>query len=379
MKFATTAIHAGQEPDPETGAVVVPIYQTSTYAQAGIGDNKGYEYARGSNPTRTAMETCVAALENGSRALAFASGMAAEDAVLSVLKPGDHVVSAEDIYGGTYRLFEKILRPRGIAISYVDARVADSFGPAIRPETRMAWIETPTNPLLNLVDIAAVAQQTQARGVPLAVDNTFATPYLQLPLDLGADIVVHSTTKYLAGHSDLIGGAVVVNDATLYDAMKFYRSAVGAVPGPFDCWLTLRGMKTLTVRMRQHCENARRVADFLSGHPRVARVHFPGLSSHPQHELAQRQMRDFGGMVSLDLRGGRDAVEAFVRRLNIFAFGESLGGVESLANYPPAMSHAGMPREERERLGITEGTIRLSIGIEDADDLLEDLDQAIQG
>jgi cystathionine beta-lyase/cystathionine gamma-synthase len=377
MKFSTKAIHEGQAADPATGATIVPIYQTSTFSQAGIGENKGFEYSRSGNPTRAALETCIAALEDGRHGLAFASGMAATNTAVSILRPGDHVVAAEDIYGGTYRLFEQVLKPMGVAFTYVNAADAEDFGAAIRPNTRLAWIESPTNPLLQLADIAAVAAQTRPRGVPLAVDNTFATPYLQQPLALGADIVVHSTTKYIGGHSDVIGGAIVVNDTDLHKALKFHQNAAGAVPGPFDAWLTLRGAKTLAVRMRQHCENAQRVAEQLAGHPAVEAVFYPGLATHPQHDLAKRQMKAFGGMVSFNLRGGREAVNAFVHKLRLFSFAESLGGVESLAAYPAAMSHAGMPREERERRGITDGTVRLSVGIEDIEDILQDLDGAM--
>jgi cystathionine beta-lyase/cystathionine gamma-synthase len=377
MQFSTKAIHEGQAADPATGATIVPIYQTSTFSQTRIGENKGFEYSRSGNPTRAALETCIASLEDGRHGLAFASGMAATNTAVSILRPGDHVVAAEDIYGGTYRLFEEILKPMGIVFTYVNGDDAEKFGAAIRPNTRLGWVESPTNPLLQLVDIAAVAAQTRARGVPLAVDNTFATPYLQQPLTLGADIVVHSTTKYIGGHSDVIGGAIVVNDAELYRALKFHQNAAGGVPGPFDAWLTLRGAKTLAVRMRQHCENAQRVAERLERHPAVEAVFYPGLAAHPQHELAKRQMKAFGGMVSFNLRGGREAVNAFVHKLRLFSFAESLGGVESLAAYPAAMSHAGMPREARERRGITDGTVRLSVGIEDIEDILEDLDGAI--
>jgi cystathionine beta-lyase/cystathionine gamma-synthase len=377
MQFSTKAIHEGQAADPATGATIVPIYQTSTFSQTRIGENKGFEYSRSGNPTRAALETCIASLEDGRHGLAFASGMAATNTAVSILRPGDHVVAAEDIYGGTYRLFEEILKPMGVVFTYVNGDDAEKFGAAIRPNTRLGWVESPTNPLLQLVDIAAVAAQTRARGVPLAVDNTFATPYLQQPLTLGADIVVHSTTKYIGGHSDVIGGAIVVDDAELYRALKFHQNAAGGVPGPFDAWLTLRGAKTLAVRMRQHCENAQRVAERLERHPAVEAVFYPGLAAHPQHELAKRQMKAFGGMVSFNLRGGREAVNAFVHKLRLFSFAESLGGVESLAAYPAAMSHAGMPREERERRGITDGTVRLSVGIEDIEDILEDLDGAI--
>lgn len=377
MKFATKAIHVGQEADESTGATIVPIYQTTTYTQTGILQHKGYQYSRSGNPTRAALEACLASLEGGEHGLAFASGLAATTAVLSLLRPGDHVISAEDIYGGTYRLFEMVLRPQGITFSYVDGSDPANFAAALRPETKLIWIESPTNPLLQLVDIAAVAAVAKAAGVPVAVDNTFATPALQRPLALGADIIVHSTTKYIGGHSDVIGGAVVVNDADLYRDIKFYQNAAGAVPGPFDAWLTLRGVKTLQVRMRQHSQNAQRVAEFLQTHPQVEAVYYPGLPSHPQHELAKRQMDGFGGMVSFQIEGGRPAVEAFAGSLRVISFAESLGGVESLCCYPSEMTHAAVPREERERRGITDGTLRLSVGIEDADDLIDDITAAL--
>lgn len=377
MKIATKAIHVGQSADTATGATIVPIYQTSTYTQTGIGENKGFEYSRSGNPTRAALEACLASLEEGEHGLAFASGLAATAATLSVLRPGDHVVSAEDIYGGTYRLFERVLKPNGVTFSYADGRDAANLASAIRPETRLIWIETPTNPLLQLVDIAAVAAVAKLHDLKVAVDNTFATPALQRPLTLGADIIVHSTTKYIGGHSDVVGGAVVVNDADLYREIKFYQNAAGGIAGPFDAWLTLRGVKTLAIRMRQHSENAQRVAEFLLTHPGVEKVHYPGLPSHPQHALAKRQMDGFGGMVSFDIKGGRPAADAFARALRVFAFAESLGGVESLCCYPSEMTHASVPREERERRGITDGTLRLSVGIEDAGDLIDDLNAAL--
>jgi len=379
MQFATRAIHAGQEADPSTGATITPIVQTSTYTQQGLGDNKGYEYSRTGNPTRTALEACLASLENARYGLAFASGMAASTAVMSTLRPGDHVVSGDDLYGGSYRLFERVLRPMGVTFDYVTAGDVSAYAKAIRPETKMIWLETPTNPLLNLVDIAAVAAVARERGVTLVVDNTFASPYLQQPLDLGADVVVHSTTKYLNGHSDVIGGAVLTSNDELYQAYKFYQNAAGGVPSPMDSWLVLRGVKTLAVRMRQHCENARRVAEFLEGHPRVQGVYYPGLASHPDHALAQRQMRDFGGMVSFAFEGTRDDVDSFVRRLRVFALAESLGGVESLCCHPASMTHGSIPQAEREKRGVTDTLLRLSVGIEDADDLIADLRQALDG
>ena len=379
MEFATRAIHAGQDADPTTGATITPIYQTSTYTQQGLGDNKGFEYSRTGNPTRSALETCLAALENARFGLAFGSGMAATNAILSLLRPGDHVVAVDDLYGGSYRIFERVYRPQGMSFSYVPAHDAAGFESAVTEKTRMIWVESPTNPLLSLVDIAAVAQIARAHGALLVVDNTFATPYLQRPLDLGAHIVVHSTTKYLNGHSDVVGGAVLTSDEQLYTDIKFFQNAAGGVPSPFDSWLVLRGVKTLSVRMRQHCENAQRVAAFLEGHPLVRRVYYPGLASHADHALAQRQMPGFGGMVSFEFEGSRDDVDIFVRRLRIFALAESLGGVESLCCHPASMTHGSIPAEERERRGVTETLLRLSVGIEDANDLIADLSQALDG
>jgi cystathionine gamma-lyase len=377
MEFATRAIHAGQPPDPSTGATITPIFQTSTYTQQGLGENKGFEYSRTGNPTRAALEACLASLENGRFGLAFASGMAAESAILSVLESGDHVVAGDDLYGGTYRIFEKVLRKNRFDFAYVPARETAAYEAAIRPETKMIWIETPTNPLLTLVDIRGVADIARSHNLILVVDNTFASPYLQQPLDLGAHIVVHSTTKYINGHSDVVGGAVVTSDEGLYEQIKFYQNAAGGVPSPLDAWLTLRGVKTLAARMRQHCENALQVARFLDGHPGVRKVYYPGLPSHPDHDLAERQMRAFGGMVSFDLQGDRATVDAFVRRLRVFALAESLGGVESLCCHPASMTHGSIPAEERERRGVTETLLRLSVGIEDASDLIADLDQAL--
>lgn len=373
MKFATKAIHAGQEPDHTTGATIVPIYQTSTYTQEGIGRHKGYEYSRTGNPTRAALEECLAALEEGKHALAFASGMAATTAVLSMLRPGDHVVAAEDLYGGTYRLFEQVVARQGIEFTYVDGRDPLTFAAAVRPSTRLLWVETPSNPLLRLVDIAAVAQIAHAAGSLLVVDNTFATPFLQQPLKLGADAVVHSTTKYLSGHSDVVGGAVVTCDEELAAWVRFYQNAAGAVPGPFDCWLTLRGIKTLPVRMRQHGENALQVARFLRRQPSVEEVIYPGFGDHPQRGLVLRQMRGAGGMVTFRLQGGRAAADRFFRALRVFSYAESLGAVESLACYPCAMTHGSIPEGDRQRRGLDEGTIRLSVGLEDVDDLIADL------
>ncbi len=378
MEFATRAIHAGQNPDPTTGATITPIFQTSTYTQNGLEGHKGYEYSRTQNPTRTALETCLAALEEGAYGLAFASGMAAISAVLNLFNPGDHIVACDDLYGGTYRIFERVLRKAGLDFSYVPASDTSAYQKAIRPNTRAIWVETPTNPLLSLVDLAAVADIARAQQARLIVDNTFASPYLQQPLKLGAHIVIHSTTKYINGHSDMIGGAVITSDEETYQSIKFYQNAAGGVPGPFDAWLALRGAKTLAVRMRQHCANAQAIAAFLSEHPRVRKVYYPGLTTHPNHALAARQMRDFGGMVSFDLKGTRADVDQMVRRLNIFALAESLGGVESLVCHPVTMTHGSIPVEERERRGITETLLRLSVGIEDAQDLIADLQQALR-
>lgn len=377
MKFATKAIHAGQEPDPSTGAVMTPIYQTATYAQAGLGEHKGYEYARTQNPTRTALEACLAAIEEGRYGLAFASGMAAESAILSLLSAGDHIVSCDDLYGGSYRIFERVMRRYSVETSYVSAGNVAAYEQAIRPNTKMIWLESPTNPLLRLVDIAAVAKIAHRHNLLVVVDNTFASPYFQQPLKLGADIVVHSTTKYINGHSDVIGGALVMNDEEVYQAIKFYQNAAGGVPGPFDCWLTLRGIKTLAVRMRQHEENARAVANFLAEHPGVEKVYYPGLPSHPDHELAKRQMSGFGGMVSFQFQGTSADVDAVVRRFKVFALAESLGGVESLVCHPVTMTHGSIPKEIRESRGLTDTLLRLSVGIEDIEDLLADLEQAL--
>jgi cystathionine gamma-lyase len=377
MDFATRAIHAGQPADPSTGATITPIFQTSTYTQEGLGVNKGYEYSRTNNPTRTALEMCLASLEGAAHGLAFASGMAATSAVMSLLEPGDHVVACDDLYGGTYRIFERVLRKSGLAFDYVRAGDTAAYEAAVRPNTRMIWIETPTNPLIGLVDIAGVAAIAKRHGLKLVVDNTFASPYLQQPLALGADVVVHSTTKYINGHSDVVGGAALTSDDAIWEALKFYQNAAGGVPSPFDAWLTLRGVKTLAVRMRQHCENAMQVARFLEGHPSVRRVYYPGLESHPDHALAGRQMRDYGGMVSFEFEGTREDVDGFVRGLRVFALAESLGGVESLCCHPVSMTHGSIPKEERERRGVTDTLLRLSVGIEDAADLIADLEQAL--
>lgn len=378
MRFSTKAIHVGQEADPTTGATIVPIYQTSTYTQDGIGQHKGYEYSRTGNPTRSALQACLASLEGGEFGLAFASGTAAADATLKLLSPGDHVVCADDVYGGTYRLFELVLKRYGIAFSWIDMTDAANVKKAMRPETKMVWIETPTNPMLNLVDIAAVSKIGKQAGALVVVDNTFASPYLQRPLALGADIVLHSTTKYIGGHSDVVGGAIVTNLKKEYETIQYHQNAVGGVPGAFDCWLTLRGVKTLAIRMKAHCKNAMRIAQFLAERDDVERVVYPGLSAHPQHELAARQMTDFGGMVSFTIAGGAAAAKAFANKTKLFALAESLGGVESLIGHPATMTHASIPKAEREARGITDGLLRLSVGIEDADDLIDDLTQAFK-
>ena len=378
LEFETLAIHAGQEPDAATGATIVPVYQTVTFTQDAIGKHKGYEYSRTNNPTREALEECLAALEGGRFGLAYGSGMAAVAGATQLLRAGDHVVVADDLYGGSYRLFTKVLPHQGIDFSWVDATRPEEVEKACRPQTRFVWIESPTNPMLRIVDVAACAEIAHRHEALLVIDNTFATPFLQRPLALGADVVVHSTTKYVGGHSDVIGGAIVVDDEALREKLQFTRNATGGIAGPWDAWLTLRGAKTLALRMERHCQNARRVAEFLLGRPEVARVHYPGLPDHPGHELAARQMRDFGGIVTVDLAGGEAAARRFAESTRLFALGESLGGVESLVGYPWTMSHAAFPPEEKLRKGISEATVRLSVGIEHADDLCADLDAALR-
>jgi len=378
MRFSTKAIRVGQQPDPTTGAIVPPVYQAVNFVFDDVGRPHGFEYSRSGNPTRTALEQCLASLEEARHGLAFGSGMAAVDAVLSILRPGDHVVSAQHIYGGTFRLFEQVHRPRGVSFTYVDGTRPDAFAEAIQPATKLVWIETPANPLLQLVDVRAVSKIAHDRGAKVAADNTFPSPYFQRPLTQGADVVMHSTTKYISGHSDVIGGAVVTSDDRLYEAIKFHQNAAGAVPGPWDCWLSLRGLKTLAIRMRQHEANARAIAEFLENHSEVRETIYPGLGSHPQHDLAKAQMDGFGAMVTFRLDGGVERVRRFVKALRVFLFAESLGGVESLVCHPATMSHATLTPQEREQMGITDGTIRLSVGIEDIEDLIEDLDQALQ-
>ncbi|MCZ6557137.1 MAG: cystathionine gamma-synthase, partial [SAR324 cluster bacterium] len=378
MKFATKAIHAGQEPDPVTGAIMTPIYQSSTFVQAAPGVHKGYEYARTGNPTRTALEANLAALEGGRFGLCFASGMAAMDAVVRMLNAGDHVVACDDLYGGSYRLFTKVFARFGMEFSFVDMAEVSALEDAISPSTKMVWIETPTNPLLKVVDIRRLAEAARASGALVVVDNTFATPFLQQPLSLGADIVVHSLTKYLGGHSDVIGGAVITSNEELAEKLAFVQNAVGAVPSPQDSFLVLRGLKTLHVRMERHCENAMRVARYLQDNPRVGRVYYPGLPEHPQHELAARQMPGFGGMISFELK--EDSLERAVKfcaATRIFALAESLGGVESLVEHPAIMTHASIPKDVRESYGLRDSMIRLSVGIDHIEDLMEDLEQAL--
>ena len=378
MKEATKYIHAGAEPDPSTGAIMTPIYQTSTYVQAAPGKHKGYEYARSQNPTRTALEKAFAEIENAKYALAFSSGVAATDAVIKLLEPGDEVICANDMYGGTYRLFTKVFEKFGIKFNYIDTTNVSNISKAITNNTRLVWLETPTNPLMNITDIAAVAAITKPKNILLAVDNTFASPYLQNPIDLGADIVMHSVTKYLGGHSDVIQGSLMMNSGELREKLYFIQKSCGAVPGPMDCFLVLRGIKTLHLRMRAHCENGAAIAHWLRKHPKIGKVYWPGFEDHPGYAVAKKQMRDFGGMLSFVLKN--DSVEEAMRVLSstkLFSLAESLGGVESLINHPASMTHASIPKEERIKNGLSDSLIRLSVGIEDADDLIEDLNKAI--
>jgi cystathionine gamma-lyase len=378
MRFGTKAIHAGVEPDPTTGAIMTPIYQTSTYVQAAPGDHKGYEYSRTHNPTRTALQNALAALENGRHGLCFATGMASIDAICKLLKPGDEVVSTNDLYGGTYRLFTKIFEGFGLKFRFVDMGDLRNVEAALTPNTRLIWAETPTNPLLKIIDIAGLAAIAKKHGCLLGVDNTFASPYLQNPLDLGADLIMHSVTKYLGGHSDVVMGALVVNDDALAERLAFIQNSSGATPGPQDCFLVLRGLKTLHLRMQRHCENGAVIADFLSKHPKVDRVYWPGLPSHPNHAVAKAQMRGFGGMISFTLKGDRmDDAMRVLSSTKLFSLAESLGGVESLCGHPASMTHASIPREERLKNGLADTLIRLSVGVEDAEDLVADLEQAL--
>ena len=378
MKFNTKTIHGGQEHDPAYGSVMPPIYQTSTYAQSTPGGHKGYEYSRTHNPTRNALENSFASIENGNYGLAFGSGLAAIDAVIKLLQPGDEVVSTNDLYGGTYRLFTKIYEDFGIKFHFIGMENANKIEQYITPDTKLIWVETPTNPMMNVIDIVAVSKIAQKNNILLAVDNTFATPYLQRPLDLGADIVMHSATKYLGGHSDVVMGALVVKDKDLADRLYFIQNASGAVCGPQDSFLVLRGIKTLHIRMQRHCENGRAVAEYLANHPKIEKVYWPGFESHPNHEIAKSQMKDFGGMVSFVTKGNDyDEAIKIVENLKIFTLAESLGGVESLAGHPASMTHASIPKEEREKTGVVDSLMGLSVGIEDEEDLIEDLKQAI--
>ena len=378
MGFSTDAIHVGQEPDPATGAIIVPIYQTSTFVQEELGKHKGYEYARTSNPTRAALERNLAALEGAHFSFAFASGMAAINCLMSLLKSGEHVVAGHNLYGGSFRLFERVLKDFGLTFTYANTCQLQEVERAIRPNTRILFIETPTNPIMEITDIASVASLAHSRGIRLAVDNTFMSPYFQRPLAFGADFVLHSTTKYLNGHSDGVGGAIMLNDDSLAERLKFLQNAAGAVLGPFDSWLVLRGVKTLAVRMEQHNRNGLLVAQFLQRcHPKIKKVHYPGLPSHPQHELAKQQMTGFGGMISFEA-GSLENARKVLKSVRLCSLAESLGGVETLVSHPASMTHASVPPEERNRLGITEGLVRISVGIEEVEDIIADLDQALQ-
>ncbi|MCG3133530.1 MAG: Cystathionine beta-lyase [Planctomycetes bacterium] len=375
--FGTKAVHAGQEPDPTTGAIMTPVYMTSTYVQESPGVHKGYEYSRTHNPTRTALEKNLAALEGGKHGLCFSSGLGATNTVLDLLAPGDHVVAGNDLYGGTYRIMKRVFERYGLTFTFTDTTDPSNVAAAIRKETKLLWIESPSNPLLRITDLAACASIAKARGVTTVVDNTFASPFLQQPISFGADIVLHSMTKYLGGHSDVVGGALVLNDDATAERLRFFQNAVGATPGPMDCFLVLRGTKTLHLRMERHCANAARIASWLAAHPKVSAVHYPGLASHPQHALAARQMRAFGGMVSFEVHGGLEASRRVAERVRLFALAESLGGVESLLDHPAIMTHASIPAEERRKAGLADGLLRLSVGVEDADDLVADLAAAI--
>jgi cystathionine beta-lyase/cystathionine gamma-synthase len=378
IKFATKAVHAGVEPDASTGAIMTPIYQTSTYVQEKLGEHKGFEYSRTGNPTRQALEKNIAAIENGKYGLCFGSGMASTDAVVKLLKPGDEVISTSDLYGGTYRLYTKIFAKYGIKFHFIGMESPAKVAEYINENTRLIWVESPTNPMLNIIDIEGIAALAKNNNCLLAVDNTFATPYLQNPLDLGADIVMHSVTKYLGGHSDVVMGALVCNDDDLAEELYFIQNSSGAVCGPMDSFLVLRGIKTLHLRMQRHCENGKAIAAFLQDHPKVNDIYWPGIPTHPNHELAKKQMRDFGGMMSFTLNDNTfDAAKAVVENVKIFSLAESLGGVESLIGHPASMTHASIPKEEREATGVVDSLIRLSVGVEDAEDLIADLEQAL--
>jgi len=378
MRFNTLAIHAGQQPDPTTGAIITPVYLTSTYVQAGPGEHKGYEYSRTKNPTRQALEDCLAALEGAKYGAAFSSGCAAADAIMHLLDAGDHVVCSDDVYGGTFRLFDKVFKRQGLHFSFVDLSNPANLESAITPKTKAVWLESPTNPMLKLIDLARVAELAKKRGLFSICDNTFMSPYFQRPIELGVDVVVHSTTKYLNGHSDCVGGFACTSNKNLADRIYFLQNAIGGVASPMDSFLVLRGVKSLGIRMQRHAENAGKVVEFLATHPKVLKVTYPGLSSHPQHALAKRQMSGFGGMATFEIRGGLESARAFLKAVKIFACAESLGGVESLIEHPAIMTHASVPKETREKLGIADGFIRLSVGIEEAQDLIDDLAQALK-
>ncbi|MBL7899949.1 MAG: cystathionine gamma-synthase [Crocinitomicaceae bacterium] len=378
LGFGTRAIHAGQHPDPSTGAIMTPIYQTSTYVQESPGKNKGYGYARGKNPTRVALENCIAALEGGKHGICFSSGMGSMDAVIKLLKPGDEVVTGDDLYGGSYRMFTKIYEPYGIKFHFVNMTNPENVKNAVNKNTKLIWAETPTNPTMQIIDIAAMSQIAKASNILLAVDNTFASPYLQNPLKLGADIVMHSVTKYLGGHSDVVMGALVMNDDLLHEKIYFILNSCGANPGPMDSWLVLRGLKTLHLRMERHCYNGKKVAEFLKSHPKVDKIYWPGFTDHPNHEVAKKQMKDFGGMISFTTKNATlESTFKLASSFKVFSLAESLGGVESLINHPATMTHASIPKAEREKVGVVDQLLRLSVGVEDVEDLIEDLRQAL--
>lgn len=378
MKFGTRAIHAGQEPDPTTGAIMTPIFQTSTYVQESPGKHKGYAYARGKNPTRSALEKCLASLENAKYGLCFSSGMGAIDAIIKLLQPGDEVITGDDLYGGSYRMFTKVFANFGIKFHFINLTDANNIKKYINSNTKLVWIETPTNPTCQIVDIKAVAAITKANKLILGVDNTFASPFLQNPLDMGADIVMHSATKYLGGHSDVIMGALMLNDSVIYDKLAFIHNSCGATPGPMDSFLVLRGLKTLHIRMKAHCANGKEVAHFLKNHPKVDKIYWPGFESHPNHEIAKKQMRDFGGMISFTLKGASlEETFKIASKVKVFSLAESLGGVESLVNHPATMTHASIPKDDREKAGVVDSLLRLSVGIEDIEDLITDLKQIL--
>lgn len=377
MKFATKAIHAGMDPDPSTGAIMTPVFQTSTYVQESPGKHKGYGYARGKNPTRTALEKNIAALENAKYGLCFSSGMGATDAVIKLLQPGDEVITGDDLYGGSYRMFTKIYEPLGIKFHFINLSDAGNIKKYVSEKTKLIWVETPTNPTMQIIDIAACAKIAKEKNIILAVDNTFASPYLQNPMDLGADIVMHSVTKYLGGHSDVVMGALCTNDDRLYEKLAFILNSCGANPGPMDCFLVIRGIKTLHLRMERHCENGKQVADFLRHHPKIEKVYWPGFEDHPNHIIAKKQMRGFGGMISFVYKGNLEETFKLASSFHVFSLAESLGGVESLINHPATMTHASIPKTERERVGVVDNLLRLSVGVEDIEDLINDLKQAL--